>query len=192
MIHQLIKGDHHGCWCSGYWPCSVACLWYCCTSNMTNLHYSDVIMSKMASQITVVSIIFQPFVEEQIKENIKALHRWPLWGESTGYRWIPLTKGQQHGKCFHLITSSCVWGSTYSHWLKTQVHTKLWPSHFIFQHKSWSTSVRVMASYLFGTKPLPEPLLSDGQLGPQGQIPATLWFKYKNFHKKYHFKMSSK
>ena len=30
-----------------------------------------------------------------------------LWGESTGERWIPLTRGQLRGKCFHLMTSSC-------------------------------------------------------------------------------------
>ena len=35
----------------------------------------------------------QPFVEH-IKENIKAPRHWPLWGESTGDRWIPLTKGR--------------------------------------------------------------------------------------------------
>ena len=32
-------------------------------------------------------------------------HR-PLWGEFTSDRWIPLTKGQRRGKCFHLMTSS--------------------------------------------------------------------------------------
>ena len=32
--------------------------------------------------------------QEQIKENIKAPPHWPLWGESIGHRWIPLTKGQ--------------------------------------------------------------------------------------------------
>ena len=26
----------------------------------------------------------------------------------TGDRWIPRTKGQWHGKCFHLMTSSCL------------------------------------------------------------------------------------
>ena len=30
----------------------------------------------------------------QIKENIEAPRHWPLWGEFTGHRWIPLTKGQ--------------------------------------------------------------------------------------------------
>ena len=33
-------------------------------------------------------------VQSIIKENIKALHHWPLWGESTSDQWIPLTKGQ--------------------------------------------------------------------------------------------------
>ena len=43
----------------------------------------------------------------QIKENIKELRHWPLRGEFTGDRWIPLTKGQYRGKCFDLMTSSC-------------------------------------------------------------------------------------
>ena len=30
----------------------------------------------------------------QIKENIKDPRQWPLWGEFTGDRWIPRTKGQ--------------------------------------------------------------------------------------------------
>ena len=31
----------------------------------------------------------QPFIQVQIKENIKALCHWPLCGEFTGDRWIP-------------------------------------------------------------------------------------------------------
>ena len=30
----------------------------------------------------------------QVKENFKAPRHWPLWGEFTGDRWIPHTKGQ--------------------------------------------------------------------------------------------------
>ena len=41
-----------------------------------------------------------------MKENIKAPRHWPLWGEFTGDRWIPRTKGQLRGKCSHLMTSS--------------------------------------------------------------------------------------
>ena len=48
-------------------------------------------MKAMASQITgVYSQLFaQPFVQAQLKENFKAPSHWPLWGESTGDRWIP-------------------------------------------------------------------------------------------------------
>ena len=48
----------------------------------------------------------QPSIQAQIKENIKAPRHWTLCGEFTGDRWIPRTKGQQRGKCFHLMTSS--------------------------------------------------------------------------------------
>ena len=66
------------------------------------IHYYDVIMSAIASQITSVLLLFtQPFVQMQIKENIKARRHWPLCGEFTGDRWIPRTNGQQRGKCFH-------------------------------------------------------------------------------------------
>ena len=61
-------------------------------------------MSAIAAQIT--SLITQAFIQAQIKGNIKAPRHWPLWGEFTGDRWIPRTKGQLRGKCFHLMTSS--------------------------------------------------------------------------------------
>ena len=48
----------------------------------------------------------QPFVQAQIKENIKSRLHWPLWGEFTSDWWIPHRKGQWRGKCFHLMTSS--------------------------------------------------------------------------------------
>ena len=40
----------------------------------------------------------------------KTPRHWPLWGEFNEVRWIPRTKGQYSGKCFHLMTSS--WGDT--------------------------------------------------------------------------------
>ena len=36
----------------------------------------------------------EPFVQAHIKENIKILRHWPLWGGSTCDRWIPFTRGQ--------------------------------------------------------------------------------------------------
>ena len=41
-----------------------------------------------------LGLFTQPFVQAEIKETIKALRHWPLWGEFHGDRWIPLTKGQ--------------------------------------------------------------------------------------------------
>ena len=42
-----------------------------------------------------VSRLFtQPFIQTQIKGNIKAPRHWPLCGEFTGDRWIPRTNGQ--------------------------------------------------------------------------------------------------
>ena len=66
------------------------------------VHYHDVIMSAMASQITSLTIVYS----RSKKENIRAPRHWPLWGEFTGDRWISRTKGQERGKCFHLMTSS--------------------------------------------------------------------------------------
>ena len=36
----------------------------------------------------------QPFIQAQIKDNIKAPRHWPLCGEFTGDRSIPRTNGQ--------------------------------------------------------------------------------------------------
>ena len=33
----------------------------------------------------------------------------PLWGESTGHRWIPHTKGQQCGMHFQVMIPSCIY-----------------------------------------------------------------------------------
>ena len=42
----------------------------------------------------------------QIKENIKAPRHWPLWGESTGDRWIPCIKCQLRRKFDDVIMDS--------------------------------------------------------------------------------------
>ena len=52
-------------------------------------NYSDVLKEFMASQITSLTIFTQPFIQAQIKENIKAPRHWPLCGEFTGDWWIP-------------------------------------------------------------------------------------------------------
>ena len=39
------------------------------------------------------------------QRNIKVCITGPLWGKFSVDRWIPRTKGQQHGKSFHVMTS---------------------------------------------------------------------------------------
>ena len=51
-------------------------------------------MNVMVSQTTGVSSVFQPFVQAHMMENTIAPRNWALWGESTGDRWIHLSKGQ--------------------------------------------------------------------------------------------------
>ena len=51
-------------------------------------------MGMIAAQITSLTMVYSTFIQAQIKENIKALRHWPLWGEFTGDRWIPHTKDQ--------------------------------------------------------------------------------------------------
>ena len=78
-------------------------------------HYSDVILSAMASQITGVTIVcLTVFLGADQRKKIKAPSHWPLWGESTGEPWIPLQMANnakfvsiwwRHHVCFPLAAS---------------------------------------------------------------------------------------
>ena len=81
--------------------------------------YNHIIMSAMPSQITSLTIVYSIISQVQIKENIKAPLHWPLCGEFISDQWIPRTKGQLHGKCFHLLTSS--WVFCLVNWLHTAI-----------------------------------------------------------------------
>ena len=91
----------NGCWCN------MSSVELTVISNVFLSHYIDVIMTTVPSQITsltsVYSIVYSG--EDQRKHQsspslafVQGIHR---------DRWIPRTKGQLRGKCFHLMTSSC-------------------------------------------------------------------------------------
>ena len=70
------------------------------------VHYIDVIMGAIASQITSLTIVYSTvnLGEDQRKHQssaslafVQGIHR---------DRWIPRTNGQWRGKCFHLMTPS--------------------------------------------------------------------------------------
>ena len=70
-------------------------------------HYSDVIMTTMASQINSLTVVYSTVYSDadQRKHQSSASLAF-VWGIHRD-RWIPRTKGQLRGKCFHLMTSSC-------------------------------------------------------------------------------------
>ena len=79
-------------------------------------HCSDVIMSTIASQITSLTIFCSTVysgVDQRKHQSsvslafVRGIHR---------YRWIPRTKGQQRGKCFHLMASSCTMLNALTPW----------------------------------------------------------------------------
>ena len=72
------------------------------------MHYTDVIMTTMASQITSLTVVYSTVysdADQRIHQSSTSLAF--VWGIHRD-RWIPRTKGQLRGKCFHLMTSSCM------------------------------------------------------------------------------------
>ena len=56
--------------------------------------YNQLYQTTMESQITNLTIVYSTVYSDADQEIIKAPRHWPLWGEFTGDRWIPRTKGQ--------------------------------------------------------------------------------------------------
>ena len=80
---------------------------------MLLLHYDDVIMGSIASQITSLTIVYSIVYSDadQRKHQSSASLAFVRWIHRD--RWIHCTNGQLRGKCFHLMTSS--WTGVSSH-----------------------------------------------------------------------------
>ena len=79
--------------------------WWRC--DMGRLHYIDVIMTTMASQITSLTVVYSTVNSDaDLRKHQSSASLAFVWGIHRE-RWIPRTKGQLGGKCFHLMTSSC-------------------------------------------------------------------------------------
>ena len=76
-------------------------------SEISFIHYTDVIMTTMGSQITSLTVVYSTVYSDadQRKHQSSASLAF-VWGIHRD-RWIPRTKGQLRGKFFHLMTSSC-------------------------------------------------------------------------------------
>ena len=65
-------------------------------------------MSTISSQITNITIVYSTVYSGAAKRRHQSSASLAFVRESADDRWIVRTKGQQGGKCFHLMTSS--WG----------------------------------------------------------------------------------
>ena len=90
-------------------------------------------MGTMASQISL-TIVYSTVYGAQINDNIKAPGHWPLWGEFTGDRWIPHTKGQLHGN--------------FSFWWHQHIHVHN-KKHLALQLDQWYIFYANWYSYYF-------------------------------------------
>ena len=148
-------------------------------SSNHDLHYGDVKMVAIASQITSLRIVDSIVIQTQIKENMKAPRHWPLCGEFTGDRWIPRTNGQLRGKCFHLMTSSCVIMKPMGYLSLTMPSDQHWNSHY-------KDKMVMRLSYLYNGNPCTQ---TDGLsieteqriLGPAGSPQHDDIIKWKYF-----------
>ena len=70
-------------------------------------NYIDIIMTKMASQITSLTVVYSTvYSDADQRKHQRSASLAFVWGIHRD-RWIPRTKSQLRGKCFHLMTSSC-------------------------------------------------------------------------------------
>ena len=83
------------------------------SSNLLNInvninHHNDVIMTTISPQLTSLMVVYSTVYSDadQRKHQSSASLAF-VWGIHRD-RWIPRTKGQLRGKCFPLMTSSCV------------------------------------------------------------------------------------
>ena len=112
-------------------------------------HYNDVIMITIASQITSLTVVYSTVYSnaDQRKHQSSASLAF-VWGIHRD-RWIPRTKGQLRGKCFHLMTSSC---SHIVQWITericlivlTHLTKYIWQAYYKFNVFRWVCTMMIM------------------------------------------------
>ena len=77
--------------------------WCCPPINQCSLHYNNVMIGTIASQITSLTIVYSTVYSDADQRKHQSSTSLAFYGD----RWIPRTNGHYRGKCFHLMTSSC-------------------------------------------------------------------------------------
>ena len=94
FVYQLVQASNREISGHLWWDSTSITRNYLCAWTSRWPHYTDIIMGVMASQSPDLPLFTQPFIQVQIKKNIKVPRHWPLCGEFTGDRWIPHTNGK--------------------------------------------------------------------------------------------------
>ena len=81
---------------------------YFCYKVVGAVSYSDVVISAMSSQSTGVAIVYSTACSGADQRKYQSSTSLAFVRGITGDWWIPHTMCQQRGKCFHLMTPSCV------------------------------------------------------------------------------------
>ena len=71
-------------------------------STVSHLHYNDIIMTTMSSQITILTVVYSTVYSDAGKKNTSKLRVTGLCAVNSPH------KGPVTRKCFHLMTSSCL------------------------------------------------------------------------------------
>ena len=130
-------------------------MWHCVHILLISCmaHYSDIIMSTMAAQITTLTIVYSTVYSggDQRKYRSSARlaffrgnHRWPVNS--------PHTKGQLRGKRFHLMTSSWYKGiselgdgrSIYRHISEIVIEIP-----FVWEQQCWSVIHSIISEFIW-------------------------------------------
>ena len=99
---------------------------FCCNNTLL-----DVIMTTIASLITSLAVVYSAvYSDADQRKHQSSASRAFVWGIHRD-RWIPRTKGQLRGKCFHLMTSSWVINI-----MTASLHISIWNIDQSMMHKS--------------------------------------------------------
>ena len=113
----------------------------------------------MAYEITGNSTVCPNRLVRDYKKKSKLRINGSLWVESTGHRWIPLTKVLLYGKCIHVTSSSCAMVLQPMSMYKTLPNNPFGPVTWVMTLLEWEGSERWCFSvFLVILFEVPQPL----------------------------------
>ena len=136
-------------------------------------------MGAMASQVFSLTIVYSTVYLGTDQRRHQSSASLTFVGEFPGDRWIPRTKGQERGKCFHLMTSSCIpfIVVTYRPWIYNSymITYNIWITYI---YNSYVITFTIPDSKVHGANMGPTWVLSapDGSHVDPGTLISGIWY----------------